>query len=71
MGFDDIYILKELFLGLGLGGYLETSEGRWNSWSHSVMRLLGRSVLEPWKGSGTTRGTPVHRRGHTTLGCAH
>ena len=31
------------------GGYLETSEGSWNSWSHGVLRLPVRPMLGPWK----------------------
>jgi hypothetical protein len=40
------------FPGVGPGGYLDTSEGNWNSWSHNAMRLHGQPMLEPWKGSG-------------------
>jgi len=28
---------------LGLGGYLETLEGNWNSSSHRALRLLGHN----------------------------
>jgi hypothetical protein len=35
-----------------LGGYLETSKGSWNSWSHGALRLPGQPVLEPWNGRG-------------------
>jgi hypothetical protein len=39
------------FLSMRPGGYLETFEGSWNSWSHSTLRLHVRPVMEPWKGS--------------------
>jgi hypothetical protein len=32
-----------------LGGYLETSDGSWNLWSHAALRLQVRPVLDPWK----------------------
>jgi hypothetical protein len=44
------------------GGYLETSEGSWNSWSHNALRLLvglcwspGRVVVQP-EGPGAEKG---------------
>jgi hypothetical protein len=40
------------FRGVGPRGYLETFEGKWNFWSHNAMRILGRPMMEPWKGSG-------------------
>jgi hypothetical protein len=39
--------------GVKPGGCLETPECNWSSWSHNALRLPGRPVLEPWKGSGT------------------
>jgi hypothetical protein len=39
----------ERFPGMRPGGYPETSEGNWNSWSHGALRLRVRPVLEPWK----------------------
>jgi hypothetical protein len=36
-----------VFPGVRLGGYLDTFEGNWNSWSHNDLRLLIQHVLEP------------------------
>jgi hypothetical protein len=43
-----------------LGGYLETSEGSWNSWSHGAPRLPVWPVLEPWKEGAYYLGLYMH-----------
>jgi hypothetical protein len=57
-----------MFPSMGPEGYLDTSERIYNSWIHNSMRLPGRPILDPWKGSGVSQGISVQRRGYTTLG---
>jgi hypothetical protein len=55
------------FHGMRPGGYLETSECSWNSWSHGSLRLTVRPVLDPKRGRGAAEGL-LSREGAHYLG---